>query len=345
MINKLFETQNVSDADLSRLIDLEDGARLFERAMERRREFYGNTVYFRGLLEITNYCRNNCFYCGLRAANHEVTRYRLTPEDIITTCDEGYRLGFRTFVLQGGEDRAFSDEIVADIVREIMSHHPDCAVTLSLGEKSPETYELWYRAGARRYLLRHEAACKRLYQQLHPETMSHENRVICLKTLKAIGYQTGAGFMVGAPHQTINDIIADIRFLQELKPDMIGIGPFIPCSGTPMSSFEAGSLKRTLNLLAILRLMFPRVLLPSTTALGTLVPGGRLLGLQAGANVVMPNLTPASVRKFYAIYDNKLATGAESAQSLDLLRKEMASVGFELVSHRGDRADFGLQNT
>lgn len=343
-MDMLFETQNVSDETLRKLIDLEDGTALFELAMVRRREFYGNAVYFRGLLEVTNYCRNNCYYCGLRAANHDVTRYRLTPEDILDTCHDGYELGFRTFVLQGGEDGAFDDETVAGIVREIAARHPDCAVTLSLGEKSPETYELWFQAGARRYLLRHEAACGRLYRQLHPEKMSHENRLFCLKTLKSIGYQTGAGFMVGAPHQTIDDLIADVRFLQALKPDMIGIGPFIPCSGTPMSTFEAGSLKRTLNLLAILRLMFPRVLLPSTTALGTLVPGGRLLGLKAGANVVMPNLTPASVRKFYAIYDNKLATGAESAQSLNLLREEIASIGLELVSHRGDRTDFGVMN-
>lgn len=342
MIDTLFETRNISDDGLRHLIDLEDGTHLRARAMERRREIYGNAVYFRGLLEVTNYCRNQCYYCGLRATNRDVTRYRLTPEDIVQTCDEGYDLGFRTFVLQGGEDAAFHDDLVADIVKEIVIRHPDCAVTLSLGEKAPETYEQWYRAGARRYLLRHEAACERLYRQLHPQSMSHQNRIFCLKTLKSIGYQTGAGFMVGAPHQTLEDLIADIRFLQELEPDMIGIGPFIPCSGTPMSGFAAGSLKRTLNLLAILRLMFPRVLLPSTTALGTLVPNGRLLGLQSGANVVMPNLTPANVRKYYAIYDNKLSTGAESAQKLALLRDEIASIGLELVSTRGDRYEFGM---
>lgn len=336
IIDKFYETRDASDEVLKCLIDLSDSEHLYECAMRRRREFYQDDVYTRGLIEFTNYCKNNCYYCGLRAQNHNVERYRLTPEEIYECADEGYALGYRTFVLQGGEDRYFSDDMICEIVCRLHSDHPDCAVTLSIGERERESYQAFYDAGARRYLLRHETANDAHYGKLHPETMSLEHRKQCLWDLKDIGFQVGSGFMVGSPFQTLDDLVADLRFLQELQPDMIGIGPFLPQADTPFGDRPAGSLKRTLNLVAILRLMFPYALIPSTTALGTIDPKGRELGLKAGANVVMPNLSPTRFRKLYAIYDNKICTGDESAQCRHCLEKRVETVGLRLVIDRGD---------
>ena len=336
LIEKLYETRDLPDDALKLLIDLENSSDLFAYAVKRRKEYYGTAVFTRGLIEFTNYCKNNCYYCGLRASNCRVERYRLTLQEICDCADEGYDLGFRTFVLQGGEDPYFTDDKICEIVRSLIKKHPDCAVTLSIGEKSKESYQAYYDAGARRYLLRHETADENHYRQLHPESLSSEHRKQCLWDLKSIGYQVGSGFMVGSPWQTLDNLIADLRFLQSLQPDMIGIGPFIPQSDTPFGDKPQGSLQRTLNLLAILRLMFPYALIPSTTALGTIHPKGRELGLQAGANVVMPNLSPVKFRKLYSIYDNKICTGEESAQCRDCLSRRVENAGYHLVVDRGD---------
>ena len=311
-------------------------ARLAAAATERRQAIYGNTVYIRGLIEVSNICKNNCYYCGIRAGNQNCDRYRLTEEDILSACEEGYELGFRTFVLQGGEDGYFTDERLTSLLRAIKETHPDCAVTLSLGERSRESYQNLYDAGADRYLLRHETATKSHYERLHPSPLSFDERMRCLYDLRDIGYQVGCGFMVGSPYQTDEDIARDLKFIEEFKPDMCGIGPFIPHKDTVFADFSPGTLELTCYLLSIVRLIHPPVLLPSTTALGTIHPEGRELGILAGANVVMPNLSPASVRKKYMLYDNKVSDGAESAQSKAELQRRKASIGYEVVTARGD---------
>ena len=337
LVEKLRKNRDLSDEELRSLIgtDFYD-AELMQAADEVRRENYGDAVYLRGLIEISSYCKNNCLYCGLRAGNAKAERYRLSREDVLSCCEEGYELGYRTFVLQGGEDPYFSDDRVCDIVSAIREKYPDCAITLSLGEKSRESYERFFNAGADRYLLRHETADPEHYARLHPADMSFENRRRCLYDLKDIGYQVGAGFMVGSPYQTTDNLIADLRFLQELQPDMIGIGPYLTHRDTPFKDMKNGSLALSLRMLAVLRLMFPYALLPSTTALGTVDPSGRELGLKAGGNVVMPNLSPVGVRKKYAIYDNKICTGEESAQCRGCMERRVESAGYRIVTDRGD---------
>lgn len=337
IIKRLYETQNASDLDLKRLIDdTENCEILFEYAQKQRVKYYGKDVYIRGLIEFTNYCRNNCFYCGIRAGNTAASRYRLSEANILSCCENGYGLGFRTFVLQGGEDMAYSDEDICRIVSKIKSNYPDCAVTLSIGERSFKSYKAYFDAGADRYLLRHETADVAHYKRLHPPLMSLENRKECLFNLKKIGYQVGSGFMVSSPFQTTQNLVSDLRFLQELEPDMIGIGPFLPHSDTPFGNEEKGSLIKCLNLIAILRLMFPYALIPSTTALGTIHPEGREMGLKAGANVIMPNLSPTDTRELYTLYDNKICTGEEAAEGLLELKNRVRSAGFEIVTSRGD---------
>lgn len=297
---------------------------------------YGDEVYIRGLIEFTNYCKNNCSYCGIRQANFSATRYRLSKDEILACCEEGYGLGFRTFVLQGGEDPFYTDDLICDIVSAIRQKYEDCAITLSIGEKSKESYKAYYKAGANRYLLRHETADEAHYKRLHPKSMSLQNRKQCLFDLKEIGYQVGSGFMVGSPYQTMENLVCDLRFLQELQPDMIGIGPYITHEDTLFRDFESGSLDLTLRLVAILRLMFPYVLIPATTALGTIHPNGRELGLKAGANVVMPNLSPVKVRKLYELYDNKICTGEEAAQCRGCLGRRVESAGYRIVTSVGN---------
>ncbi len=309
---------------------------LAQEAVRVRRQYYGTKVFTRGLIEFTNYCKNNCHYCGIRGGNRNAVRYRLTREEILECCQEGYRLGFRTFVLQGGEDPFYTDEKMADIVREIKSTFPDCALTLSIGEKSYESYRLLREAGADRYLLRHETADEAHYRLLHPEPMSLSVRKQCLYDLKALGYQVGAGMMVGSPGQTWETLAEDLMFLQKLQPQMVGMGPFIPHHDTCFAGERAGSVELTLYLLSIVRLLLPRVLLPATTALGTMDPRGREKGLAVGANVVMPNLSPVKNRKNYDLYDNKICTGDEAAECRMCLERRVASVGYELVTERGD---------
>lgn len=338
LIEKLNNTHSLNKDEALQLI--KQGAQhknlLFALAQKTAQKSFGRQIFVRGLIEFTNYCKNDCYYCGIRRSNKNAARYRLTQEEILECCHAGYGLGFRTFVLQGGEDYFYSDDDIAAIVRAIKAQHPDCAVTLSIGERSRETYALWKQAGADRYLLRHETADCAHYAKLHPAELSAKNRQNCLYTLKELGYQAGAGFMVGSPYQTVENLADDLMFLQKLRPQMIGIGPFIPHHDTPFKDEPAGSVELTLVLLAVLRLLFPHVLLPATTALGTLAPGGRLLGIKAGANVIMPNLSPQNVRGKYLLYDNKLHTGAEAAEALNELQREVASIGYRIVSARGD---------
>lgn len=331
--------ENFTDEELTEILEqyseTQDAA-LFERADAVRRAYYGDSVYIRGLIEFTNYCKNNCYYCGIRNGNRQAVRYRLDQDEILACCHEGYELGFRTFVLQGGEDPYFTDDIICDIVSKIREDHADCAITLSIGEKPRESYLAYFRAGADRYLLRHETASGEHYRKLHPDSMSLENRKRCLYDLKEIGYQVGSGFMVGSPFQTTECLIEDLRFLQKLMPDMIGIGPYISHAETPFREHKNGTLSQTLRLIAVLRLMFPYALIPATTALGTIDPMGRELGLKAGANVVMPNLSPVSVRKLYDLYENKICTGEEAAQCRGCLEKRVKAAGYRIVTDRGD---------
>ncbi|NMA21095.1 MAG: [FeFe] hydrogenase H-cluster radical SAM maturase HydE [Lentisphaerae bacterium] len=306
------------------------------RARHLREQHFGKQIFIRGLIEISSYCRNNCYYCGIRRDNCHAERYCLTSEQILACCEFGYPLGFRTFVLQGGEDAWFTDERMLEIIREIKSRFPDCAVTLSLGEKSFASYKAFREAGADRYLLRHETANAEHYAKLHPASQTLESRMRCLKDLRSLGYQVGTGFMVGSPFQTVETLAEDLEFIQSFRPEMIGIGPFIPHHDTRFAAEPPGSLELTLYLLSLLRLMLPGVLLPATTALGSIQPDGRELGVLAGANVIMPNLSPPDVRGKYLLYDNKLNTGAEAAEGLLELRRRLAAIDCEIAVSRGD---------
>lgn len=339
LIRALAERRSLSLDEYERLIvrRTEEGAALLRTlAAGERDRIYGQDVYVRGLIEISSFCRNNCLYCGLRRDNGRSRRYRLPPEEILDCTREGYELGFRTFVLQGGEDDYFTDTVLCALVREIKARCPGSAVTLSLGERGRASFQRLFDAGTDRYLLRHETADPAHYARLHPPEMSFSNRMRCLRDLKEIGYQAGCGFMVGSPFQTAAELAKDLKFIEAFKPEMCGIGPFIPQADTEFRGRPAGSAELTCYLLSIIRLIHPPVLLPATTALGTVHPMGREMGIRAGANVVMPNLSPASVRKKYAIYDGKLCTGEESAQGLARLARRMAGIGRRLSMDRGD---------
>lgn len=340
VVEKLIKNRKLSKEEYIELVaqweDPEVNDRLKAEAAKLRDQYYGKKVYTRGLIEFTNYCKNNCYYCGIRRGNKNAERYRLSKDEILECCAEGYRLGFRTFVLQGGEDPYFTDERIVDIVKEIREKYPDCAITLSIGEKSFETYKKFREAGADRYLLRHETADERHYQRLHPEEMSLAIRKECLFNLKKLGFQTGAGFMVGAPGQTYETLAEDLIFLEELQPQMVGIGPFIPHHDTIFAKEIAGSVEMTLFFLAVIRIMLPKVLLPATTALGTMDAFGREKGMDAGANVIMPNLSPLRFREKYALYDNKISTGDEAAEAVEEMRQRMKNAGYELTQERGD---------
>lgn len=339
IVSEIREKQNIELAQLEILlgqVSAEDVSFLYKQAREVADTIYGKRVFKRGLIEFTNYCKNDCYYCGIRRSNASAERYRLEKETILDCCKRGYELGYRTFVLQGGEDGYFTDERICDIVSTIRGNYPDCAITLSIGEKSKESYQKYFEAGANRYLLRHETANSEHYAKLHPENLSLTNRKQCLYDLKEIGYQVGCGFMVGSPYQTIETLYEDLCFIKELQPHMVGIGPFIPQQDTPFAGENAGTLEMTLRLLAILRLIHPHVLLPATTALGTIHERGRELGILAGANVVMPNLSPRDAREKYKLYDNKACTGDEAAEGDANLRLRMEHIGHELVCDRGD---------
>ena len=341
IIDKIAAEQDITLEQLHELLETDDSEAieyLRRTAAAKSQETYGNQVFIRGLIEFTNYCKNDCLYCGIRHGNKNADRYRLTGEQILSCCKSGYELGFRTFVLQGGEDPYYTDERICDIVSAIREKYPDCAITLSIGEKSKESYQKYFDAGADRYLLRHETANEEHYKKLHPAEMSLANRKQCLWNLKDIGYQVGCGFMVGSPGQTIETLYEDLRFIKDLQPHMVGIGPFISQKDTPFANEPSGTMEMTLRLLSIIRLIHPKVLLPATTALGTIHPKGREQGIQSGANVVMPNLSPVNVRDKYKLYDNKICTGDEAAECRYCMEKRMKSIGYEVVVSRGDSA-------
>ena len=339
LINKLEKNRTLTLEEYERLIvnRNEEYARILaEKALNAKQSVYVNSVFIRGLIEISSYCKNNCIYCGIRRDNKACERYRLTKEQILSCCDAGYPLGYRTFVMQGGEDSYFTDDFMCDVIGEIKSKYPDCAITLSLGERSYESYQRLFDAGADRYLLRHETADKEHYEKLHPDNMSFENRMECLRNLKKIGFQTGCGFMVGSPYQTVRMLAKDLKFIEEFRPEMCGIGPFIPHKDTVFSDHPAGSVELTCRLLSIIRLISPDILLPATTALGSIDPTGREKGILSGANIVMPNLSPEDAKQKYQLYNNKLSIGAESAQGKRELEKRMETIGYRIVTARGD---------
>ena len=342
LIDKLVADQDLTSHELLDLLvnmDEVSKAYLISKADEVRRANYGDKVFMRGLLEISSYCKQHCVYCGIRSENKNADRYRLTLDQIMSACEEGYRLGYRTFVIQGGEDDYFTDEKIVQMIVAIKSKYPDTRVTLSLGEKERGSYQKFYDAGADRYLLRHETASDRLYKSLHPK-MSFDHRMKCLEDLKAIGYQVGAGFMVGVPGQTLEDLVGDLKFLKKFKPHMIGIGPFVPHKDTPFRGYESGTVDLTETLLALIRLLLPDVLLPATTSLGTIDPKGRERGLKAGGNVVMPNLSPIDVREKYALYDGKICTGDEAAHCRKCIEGRIKSVGYQVDMSVGDNINW-----
>lgn len=339
LIEKLEKNHSLTIGEYEQLIDgrtPEYAEILAEKARNIREKIYGKAVFIRGLIEIGNICKNNCFYCGIRRGNKSCERYRLTENEILDCCREGYRLGFRTFVMQGGEDGSFTDEFMCGVISKIRAEYPDCAITLSIGERSRESYQRLFDEGADRFLLRHETADKKHYEMLHPKELSYEKRMECLKSLKEIGFQTGCGFMVGSPFQTTRNLALDLKFVEEFHPQMCGIGPFIPHSATPFKDYPAGTAELTCYLLSIIRLIHPEILLPSTTALGTVMDGGREKGILSGANVVMPNLSPISVRKKYMLYNDKICMGDEAAEAVQKLAKRMKKIGYEIVTDRGD---------
>lgn len=309
---------------------------LFEKARKIRENYYGKDVYIRGLIEFSNYCKNDCLYCGIRKSNRNAQRYRLKKHEILSCCEEGYGLGFRTFVLQSGEDGFFTDEMIVDVISSIKKTYPDCAVTLSIGEKPYKSYKAYFDAGADRYLLRHETANTEHYSKLHPKELLSDNRKQCLYNLKEIGYQVGTGFMVGSPYQTAENLAEDMIFIKELQPEMVGIGPFISHRDTPFASMPSGTMEQTLFMIGLIRLTLPNALIPSTTALGTIHPLGREKGILAGANVVMPNLSPTAVREKYMLYDNKICTGDESAQCRHCMEARMKFIGYNVTVNKGD---------
>lgn len=339
LIDKLYVKHILEKKELVDIIENindEDLEYLFSLARKRANEIYGNKIYIRGLIEISNYCKNDCYYCGIRCSNKNANRYRLTKEDILKCAKEGYKLGFRTFVIQGGEDSYYSDDMLVDILSSIKKDFPDCAITLSIGEKEKESYKKYFLAGANRYLLRHETANEEHYNKLHPKSLSLKHRKECLFNLKEIGYQVGSGFMVGSPYQTSENLAEDLLFIGRLKPHMVGIGPFISHKDTPFKDKSNGSVRTVLIMISLLRLINPNLLIPATTALGTIDPLGREKGVLAGANVVMPNLSPKSVRKKYMLYDNKICTGDEASECIVCLKNRMKKINYEVVVDRGD---------
>ncbi|PKM52240.1 MAG: [FeFe] hydrogenase H-cluster radical SAM maturase HydE [Firmicutes bacterium HGW-Firmicutes-7] len=342
LIDKLYENNSLTKDELLFLLNNSkeaDIVYLQHKATETRKTHYGSKVFMRGLIEFSNFCARDCIYCGIRKSNKSAERYRLSKEQILECCQIGHDLGYKTYVLQGGEDPYYTDEKIVDLIKTIKSTYPECAITLSIGEKTYESYKKFYDAGADRYLLRHETNSKHLYETLHPD-MSYENRIRCLNDLKKIGFQVGAGFMVGLPGQTNEDFADDLLYLKELEPEMVGIGPFISQKDTPLSNEKSGTAHMTCILLSIIRLLLPKVLLPATTALGSIDKKGRELGLKSGANVVMPNLSPTNVRDKYALYDGKICTGDEAAHCRNCIEGRIRSVGFEVDMSRGDHTDY-----
>ncbi len=343
LVNKLAQNHSLTHTEYCLLLDNitpELTKYIAQLARAVREKYYGKSVFIRGLIEIGNICKNDCYYCGIRRSNQNCERYRLNEHQILDCCKRGYELGFRTFVMQGGEDAAFSDEFLVPLIKRIKCDYPDCAVTLSLGERSRESYMALKKAGADRYLLRHETIDKTHYSMLHPTSLSHKHRIECLYTLRECGYQVGCGFMVGTPYQTNAMLASELEFVSKFKPEMCGIGPFIPHKDTEFYDKPHGSVSLTLFLLSCIRLIHPTVLLPATTALNTLSENGRVEGIMAGANVIMPNLSPAEAKEKYKLYNNKKSTGAESADQIKKLEKELSAIGYHITVSRGDVEDY-----
>lgn len=338
LAERLYREKTLPFEELKALVETEDEdviLYLRSRAEEIRDESYGRNVFLRALIEFTNWCKCDCLYCGIRCSNRHAERYRLSPDVILSAVEEGYRLGFRTVVLQGGEDPYFTDERLIPIVREIRSSF-DVRITLSVGERSYESYERLYDAGASRYLLRHESITASHFARLHPPRQTLDGRIKALKDLKDIGYQVGCGFMVGSPFQTSDDITRDLLFIKEFTPHMVGIGPFIAQQDTPFASYPNGSASLTLKLLSIIRIMNPFLLLPATTALATVRGKGEIEGLGYGANVIMPNITPKEERRKYRIYDDKAYGGLEAAENVERLKWEVGRLGYSIPVDYGD---------
>ena len=312
----------------------------FEYIMQTARNItdaiYGKKIYIRGLIEFTNYCKNDCFYCGIRSSNFGIERYRLSMEEVLKCCERGYKLGLRSFVIQGGEDMSYKDDFYIEVIQKLKQYYPDSAVALSIGERSYDSYKSYKDAGADRYLLRHETASREHYGKLHPPKMSYDNRMECLRMLKSLGYQTGCGIMVGSPFQTRDNLVEDIIFMHSFKPEMIGIGPFIPCASTPFEQYSKGSVDDTLMVIALMRILCPNVLMPSTTALGSADKQGRIRGLMAGCNVVMVNISPALQRVKYNLYNNKAVTAFDAIEDVAHIKQEISEAGFEFCNQRGD---------
>lgn len=342
LIDKLYKNEDLTKSEFIELLENKD--KIYEKigflARKVSEENFGKKVYLRGLVEISNFCKNDCYYCGIRKSNKNINRYRLSKDEILESVHEGYELGLRTFVLQSGEDKILRDEFLVSLLEEMKKIAPEAAITLSLGERRRNSYEKLYKAGADRYLLRHETINKNHYEKLHPEKMKLKNRIRCLKDLYKIGYQAGTGFMVGSPYQSVENLAEDLLFLQNYKPHMVGIGPFIPHKDTKFKNFPPGDLKMTLLLLGIIRLMLPNGNIPATTALATLSKNGHIEGIKMGANVIMPNLSPSNVRKDYSLYDKKASFGSESIEGLKILKDELSSIGYEISFDRGDHIDF-----
>lgn len=343
LIDKLYEKNSLNKNEIIYILDNINKSEvdyLCEKAVITRKKYYGNKVFMRGLIEFTNYCKNDCYYCGIRRSNENISRYRLTLEDIMNCADLGYKLGYRTFVLQGGEDNYFTDDKIIEIITSIKNKYKDCAITLSIGEKSYDSYKKYFDAGADRYLLRHETATKEHYEKLHPSNLKLSNRINCLKNLKEIGYQVGAGLMVESPYQSNENLAEDLIFLKDLNPEMVGIGPFIPHHDTIFKDEPTGSLEKSVIILALTRLLLPSALIPATTALGTINSKGREAGLNAGCNVVMPNLSPTNVRSKYALYDNKICVGDEAAECRKCIERRINMAGYVLDTSRGDNINW-----
>lgn len=339
IIDKLNREKKLESAQWHKLISSfskEDKEYARNIAQKITEEKFGNKVFFRGIIEFSNICNNDCLYCGIRHSNDKASRYCLTKKEIMLSCKEGYKLGYRTFVLQGGENEFVKSENFINLIRDIKSKYPDCAITLSVGECERKFYEEMYLAGADRYLLRHESADEEHYKKLHPKDMSLKNRIRCLRDLKEIGFQTGCGIMVGSPYQTPETLVKDMEFICEFNPAMVGIGPFIPHKDTPFANFETGSQDLTLFLLSLIRIMNEDILLPATTALGTVDQEGLIKGIQSGCNVIMPNVSPQNVRKKYMLYNEKLGTNFSAKESLEFLKTQMKSINREIVVGRGD---------
>lgn len=339
LIDKLYKNNSLDKNEIIYILDnIKENyiEYICDKALKTKEKYYSNKIFMRGLIEFTNYCRNDCYYCGIRCSNKNIERYRLSLDEILECTNIGYKLGYRTFVLQGGEDIYFSDDKIIEIIKSIKKLHPDCAITLSIGEKSYDSYKKFFDAGADRYLLRHETATNEHYKKLHPKNLNLNNRIKCLENLKEIGYQVGAGFMVNSPYQTNENLVQDLIFLKKLNPHMIGIGPFIPHHDTIFKDESAGTLEKAIIMLALTRLLLPQALIPSTTSLATINPNGREAGFYAGANVIMPNLSPKKVRDKYLLYDNKVSSGDEAAEYKNFMEEKINKAGFVLDTSRGD---------